>query len=197
MSCPYVPSRRVRGCRPRTGRGRDIPTRSPRSPLARPGACRQSPRQRYDFLKLWQRRPGRKPASTRSSWSAEMQPRTVVPVAVRVRHVRAWSAEFLGGKHANFNMASGGATSCTIGPRAAQDPPPNCGRAGFIKLTSQPLTWGGATSPFALLPNQRAPLASAARWSRIRSAAACRTNASSARRCARRNAHWVLRRVAV
>ncbi len=67
-------------------------------------------------------------------------------------------AEFLGGKHANFNMAlwrSDVAAHLEAGNVKAVLA--RLGReADLLKLINQPLTWGGATNPFALLPHQRA-----------------------------------------
>ena len=66
--------------------------------------------------------------------------------------------EFLGGKHANFNMALWRRdVAATIDADELREMLAQlAGRADLIKLTNQPLTWGGATNPFALLPHQRA-----------------------------------------
>ena len=65
--------------------------------------------------------------------------------------------EFLGGKHANFNMALwrrdaaaaiGADELREVLSRLAEE-------ADLIKLINQPLTWTGTTNPFALLPQQR------------------------------------------
>jgi CelD/BcsL family acetyltransferase involved in cellulose biosynthesis len=66
--------------------------------------------------------------------------------------------DFLGGKHANFNMALWRRdVAATIGAEQLRAALAHlAGHADFIRLASQPLTWGGATNPFALLPHQRA-----------------------------------------
>lgn len=65
--------------------------------------------------------------------------------------------EFLGGKHANFNMGLwrrdvaariGAAELNTVRASIA-------GRADMMMLVNQPLTWAGTTNPLALLPQQR------------------------------------------
>jgi CelD/BcsL family acetyltransferase involved in cellulose biosynthesis len=64
--------------------------------------------------------------------------------------------EFLGGKHANFNMglwrreAAAKITASEL--RAVLDRVAE--RADVVKLINQPLTWAGATNPLALLPRQ-------------------------------------------
>ena len=118
-----------------------------------------TPYQRYDFLELWQRHVG--PA-------CGMTPFIVVGLRRRREPLFLWPfgvapigglrvAEFLGGKHANFNMALWRRdVAAKIGAddlRAALDR--LAGRADIVKLINQPLTWGGTTNPFALLPHQR------------------------------------------
>jgi CelD/BcsL family acetyltransferase involved in cellulose biosynthesis len=119
-----------------------------------------TPYQSYDFLKLWQRHIGEESGVT---------PFVVVGLNTAREPLFLWpfgsrsiggftGVEFLGGKHVNFNMALWRRdVAVTIGAgdlRAAVAR--LAGRADFIKLASQPLTWGGATNPFALLPHRRA-----------------------------------------
>jgi CelD/BcsL family acetyltransferase involved in cellulose biosynthesis len=119
-----------------------------------------SPYQRYDFLKLWQRHIGNR---------AGVTPFIVVGFDVRGDPLFLWPfgcrtlaglrvVEFLGGKHANFNLGlwrrdiaaaiDAGTLRALLGQLSA--------RADLLRLINQPLTWGGTTNPFALLPHQRA-----------------------------------------
>jgi CelD/BcsL family acetyltransferase involved in cellulose biosynthesis len=119
-----------------------------------------TPYQRYDFLKLWQRHVGSEAGISPFivvGFNAGRDPLFLWPFGSR--HVGSMvSLEFLGGKHANFNMALWRRdVAATIEANELRKVLRQlAGRADFIKLTSQPLTWGGATNPFALLPNQRA-----------------------------------------
>jgi CelD/BcsL family acetyltransferase involved in cellulose biosynthesis len=118
-----------------------------------------TPYQRYDFLKLWQRHVGSEAGISPFivvGLNANREPLFLWPFGSR--HVgRMVSLEFLGGKHANFNMALWRRdVAATIDAKELRSVLRElAGRADLIKLTSQPLTWGGATNPFALLPNQR------------------------------------------
>ena len=120
-----------------------------------------TPYQRYDFLKLWQRHVGSEAGINPFivvGFNVSREPLFLWPFGSR--HVGSMvSLEFLGGKHANFNMAIWRRdVAATIEAKELRKALRQlAGRADFIKLTSQPLTWGGATNPFALLPNQRAP----------------------------------------
>ena len=119
-----------------------------------------TPYQRYDFLKLWQRHVGSETGITPFvvvGFNAGREPLFLWPFGSR--HIGSMvSLEFLGGKHANFNMALWRRdVAATIEANELRKVLRQlAGRADLIKLTSQPLTWGGATNPFALLPNQRA-----------------------------------------
>ena len=72
--------------------------------------------------------------------------------------------EFLGGKHANFNMglwrrdvaARLGANDLTAVLTHLGD------RADLVTLVNQPVTWAGATNPLALLPQQAPPISASA-----------------------------------
>jgi CelD/BcsL family acetyltransferase involved in cellulose biosynthesis len=119
-----------------------------------------TPYQHYDFLKLWQRHVGAVSGVSPFivvGFNPFGTPLFLWPLGLR--HVAGLRvAEFLGGKHANFNMALW--RSDVAGQLQATDLKSVLDRLGreadLLKLTNQPLTWGGATNPFALLPRQRA-----------------------------------------
>lgn len=118
-----------------------------------------TPYQRYDFLKLWQRHVGADSGMTPFivvGFSAAEEPLFLWPFGRR-RIGGLSGLEFLGGKHANFNLALWRRdVAATIGADELRGVLAHFdGLADFTMLTSQPLTWGGATNPFALLPHQR------------------------------------------
>jgi CelD/BcsL family acetyltransferase involved in cellulose biosynthesis len=138
----------------------DIATAEPHWRALEQGKCLATAYQRYDFLKLWQRHIGT---------PAGITPFIVVGFNAKGTALFLWPfgrrklaglrvVEFLGGKHTNFNMGlwhrdvvagiEADALRGALGHLA--------GRADMLKLTNQPLTWGGTTNPFALLPQQRA-----------------------------------------
>jgi CelD/BcsL family acetyltransferase involved in cellulose biosynthesis len=118
-----------------------------------------TPYQRYDFLKLWQRHVGVESGIAPFivvAFNGTGTPLFLWPFGCRKFGGRR-VAEFLGGKHANFNMALWRRdVAATIGAndlravlkRLAE-------RADIVKLVNQPLTWAGTTNPFALLAHQR------------------------------------------
>jgi len=119
-----------------------------------------TPYQQYDFLKLWQRHVGA-PAGVMPfivvGFNPFGTPLFLLPLGLRrVSGLRV--AEFLGGKHANFNMALW--RSDVAAQLTASDVKAVLKRLGreadLLSLVNQPLTWAGATNPFALLPHQRA-----------------------------------------
>jgi CelD/BcsL family acetyltransferase involved in cellulose biosynthesis len=118
-----------------------------------------TPYQNYDFLNFWQRHAG---------VASEMQPAIVIgfnaagaPLFLFPFGRRLLGGlrlvEFLGGSHANFNMAlwrrDAAANIDTEDLRSVLQV--IGGRADIVKLINQPLTWAGTTNPFALLPHQR------------------------------------------
>jgi CelD/BcsL family acetyltransferase involved in cellulose biosynthesis len=124
------------------------------------GPLLATPYQRYDFIKLWQRHVGA---------AAGMMPFIVVGFDGRGAPLFLWPlgrrrmgslevAEFLGGKHANFNMAlwrcgvAGSIEAADLNAVLAQLE----SRVDLLWLANQPLSWAGTTNPFALLPHQRA-----------------------------------------
>lgn len=117
-----------------------------------------TPYQRYDFLRLWQAHAasGVTPFIV-VGLTAGGAPLFLWPLGAR-RQGGLRVVEFLGGKHANFNMAiwrrdvAGAIGAAELRAVLAQ----LSGRADLLSLHNQPLTWCGATNPFALLPQQRA-----------------------------------------
>lgn len=118
-----------------------------------------TPYQRYDFLKAWQTHVGA-PAGVMpfivAGFNAAGLPLFLLPLGAR-RGAGATVLEFLGGKHANFNMglwrreAAAQVSTGDLNAMLAQI----AGRADMLVLINQPLTWNGATNPLALLPQQR------------------------------------------
>lgn len=118
-----------------------------------------TPYQHFDFLNMWQRHVG---AMTGVApfivigFNPFGTPLFLWPLGLR--HVAGLKvAEFLGGKHANFNMAlwrSDVAAHLQAGDLKAVLARLG-GQADLLNLVNQPLTWHGATNPFALLPHQR------------------------------------------
>src|SRR5579885_372181 len=125
------------------------------------GASLTTPYQRYDFLKQWQRHVGAAAAVSPLivvGFNEAGAPLFLWPFGCRA--LGTWRVvEFLGGKHANFNMgvwrqeaaaAIGADDLNTVLAQLAS-------RADLLRLINQPLTWAGSTNPFALLPQQRSP----------------------------------------
>jgi CelD/BcsL family acetyltransferase involved in cellulose biosynthesis len=119
-----------------------------------------TPYQRYDFLKLWQRHIGAPAKITPCivlGFNANQTPLFLWPFGRR-KLAGLQVVEFLGGRHANFNMGLWRRdVAAGIEVDVLRDLLTHlAGRADMLKLTNQPLTWGGTTNPFALLPQQRA-----------------------------------------
>ncbi|HVZ54542.1 MAG TPA: GNAT family N-acetyltransferase [Pseudolabrys sp.] len=123
------------------------------------GHCISTPYQRYDFLQLWQRHVGA-PAGVEPfvvvAFNGAGVPLFLWPLGRR-RVCGLKVAEFLGGKHANFNM---GLWQRDVAPRigakelrAVLDELK--GRIDLLALVNQPLTWSGSTNPLAALKHQR------------------------------------------
>ena len=119
-----------------------------------------TPYQRYEFLSLWQRHVGAEAGFTPFivvGLDAIGLPLFLLPLGTRP--FGRWTAvEFLGGKHANFNMGLWRRDlAATIGADTLRAVLGQLsGRADLLMLRNQALTWGGTTNPFALLPHQRA-----------------------------------------
>jgi CelD/BcsL family acetyltransferase involved in cellulose biosynthesis len=118
-----------------------------------------TPYQHYDLLALWQRHIGAASGVTPCivvGFNAIGAPLFLWPLGCRMlAGLRV--VEFLGGKHANFNMALWRRDAAAkIGAddlRAVLSR--LSGRVDIVKLINQPLTWAGTTNPFALLAHQR------------------------------------------
>ncbi len=123
------------------------------------GHSLSTPYQRYDFLKLWQHHVG---AATGVNpfivigFNGNDVPLFLLPLGLRALAGQR-AVEFLGGKHANFNMGlwrrdvAAGIGADDMRAVLAQ----LAGHADVLQLINQPLTWAGTTNPFALLPRQR------------------------------------------
>jgi CelD/BcsL family acetyltransferase involved in cellulose biosynthesis len=118
-----------------------------------------TPYQRYDFLMLWQQHIGAACGVTPfivAGFNEAGVPLFIWPLG------RRWLGglqvvEFLGGKHANFNMALWQHDAAAqIGADDLRAVLSGLGdHADIFMLVNQPLTWAGSTNPFALLPQQR------------------------------------------
>ena len=138
----------------------DIADAEPHWRTLEQGDTLTTPYQRFDFLRLWQRHLGAESGITASivvGFDAAHEPLFLWPFGSR-RIGGLTVVEFLGGKHANFNMALWRRdVAATIGATELRDTLTYlAGRADLVSLVNQPLTWKGATNPFALLPHQRA-----------------------------------------
>jgi CelD/BcsL family acetyltransferase involved in cellulose biosynthesis len=118
-----------------------------------------TPYQRYDFLSLWQRHVGAAAGVTPFiviGFNADGAPLFLWPFGRRaLASLRV--VEFLGGKHANFNLGlwrRDVAACIGVGDMRAAVSRLG-GEADLLRLVNQPLTWAGTTNPFALLPHQR------------------------------------------
>jgi len=124
------------------------------------GQALATPYQRYEFLSLWQRHVGAEAGFTPFivvGFDALGTPLFLLPLGRR--SAGAWKVvEFLGGKHANFNMGLWRRDlAATIDAGTLRGVLRSlAGRADVLMLLNQSLTWAGTTNPFALLPHQRA-----------------------------------------
>ena len=124
------------------------------SPLA-------TPYQAFDFLNLWQRHIGAHEGVSPfviTGFNTAGEPLFVWPLGLHLRgSLRV--VEFMGGKHANFNMAlwrrDAVAAIGEIELRAVLAQVSD--RADLMMLANQPLRWSGLDNPFALLPHQASP----------------------------------------
>ena len=119
-----------------------------------------TPYQRFDFLRPWQRFVGthdRLQPLIVVAYDRDRMPLLLLPLVLsKVWGVR--TAQFMGGKHANFNMAlwdrDFAAVACRADLEALFAAIRECSAADLLALSQQPLTWQDLPNPFALLPRQ-------------------------------------------
>ena len=120
----------------------------------------QTPYQRFDFLSAWQRQVGEREELSPVivvAWDGERKPLALLPLARRRKHGVA-VASFMGGKHANFNMAvwdrdfAASATRADLEALVAAIA--QGADADLLTLYRQPRTWRELANPMALLPHQ-------------------------------------------
>jgi len=121
-----------------------------------------TPYQQYDLLAPWLQHVGAAEGMTAfivAGYDETGAPLCLWPLGRRklgAFHV----VEFLGGKHANFNLAlwrRDAVASITAEDLSAVIRVLNSRRVDALVLLNQSLTWQGTTNPFALLPHQRSP----------------------------------------
>lgn len=123
-----------------------------------------TPYQRYDLLTPWQQHVGRRAGVTPAviiGFDAHGEPLVICPFGRR-RVGPVTVAEFLGGKHANFNMAllrrDFVAAIDLAGMRDLLAAIANSAAGiDLLLLRNQPERWNGVGNPFGLLPHQPAP----------------------------------------
>jgi CelD/BcsL family acetyltransferase involved in cellulose biosynthesis len=120
----------------------------------------QTPYQRFDFLSAWQCDVGEREELSPCivvAWDRERKPLALLPLA-RARRHGTTVANFMGGKHANFNMALWDRDFAASPTRAdlealiaaiAQG-----ADADLLALYRQPRAWCDLPNPMALLPHQ-------------------------------------------
>ena len=119
-----------------------------------------TPYQRFDFLAAWQREVGKRgnlrPLVT-IAYDFERRPLLLLPLVLsQARGIR--TAEFMGGKHATFNMAlwdrefAAGATASDLSTLLAAMRERSA--ADVLALMRQPRRWQDLPNPMALLPKQ-------------------------------------------
>jgi CelD/BcsL family acetyltransferase involved in cellulose biosynthesis len=147
----------------------DIITDIPRAESAwrdlEAGHASQTPYQRFDFLSAWQREVGEREELTPFiviAWDRERKPLALLPLA-RGRKHGIQVASFMGGKHANFNMALWDRDFAATATRADMEAlvaaiaqgSSACGSdADLLALHRQPLAWRDLPNPMSLLPHQ-------------------------------------------
>ena len=120
-----------------------------------------TPYQGYDFLNHWQAHLGAaagiRPAIV-AGFNQSGRPLFLWPLGLR-RLAGLRVLEFLGGKHANFNMGlwQRDVAAAIDAPELRFITRRLAEHADLMMLTAQPLTWGGTTNPMAQLRHQRSP----------------------------------------
>lgn len=118
-----------------------------------------TPYQAFDFLRLWQEHIGTDDGVTPCivvGFNAANTPLLLLPFGRRsLRGLKV--VEFLGGKHANFNMALWRADA--VERIGAEDVRAVLAQidADLAVLANQPVSWAGYGNPLALLPQQTSP----------------------------------------
>jgi CelD/BcsL family acetyltransferase involved in cellulose biosynthesis len=121
-----------------------------------------SPYQRYDFLEPWHRHRG--PECGQSPFllvGYDTHDAPVMLLPLGKRHTGPLRVvQFLGGRHANFNMAlwrRDAAPVVTEADLGAMRDAIAAAGVDLIALTNQPQRWGGLANPLALWPHQESP----------------------------------------
>ncbi len=121
-----------------------------------------TPYQAFDFLRLWHSHIGATDGVTPFiviGYDAANAPLFLLPFGRRAMLGGVRVLEFLGGKHANFNMGLWRRDlAAQIGAIDLQAVLAQfAGQADIAMLTNQPMSWAGQANPFALLPQQYSP----------------------------------------
>ncbi|MFA6266432.1 MAG: GNAT family N-acetyltransferase [Pseudolabrys sp.] len=124
--------------------------------------CLMTPYQAFDFLSLWQRHIGAAEGVEPFivvGFDAAGAPMVVFPFGRRRMTAGLRVIEFLGGKHANFNMGLWQADLlANVTTQGLHDVFAHLrGQADLVVLGNQPVTWAGRDNPLALLPHQASP----------------------------------------
>jgi CelD/BcsL family acetyltransferase involved in cellulose biosynthesis len=122
-----------------------------------------TPYQRFDFLHPWQTmvgtREGLRPLVV-VAYDRDRVPLLLLPLVLKQSRV-VRSAQFMGGKHATFNMALWNRDFAAVASRADLNTlfAAIHERAGVdvLAFEQQPLTWQDLPNPFALLPHRTSP----------------------------------------
>jgi CelD/BcsL family acetyltransferase involved in cellulose biosynthesis len=120
-----------------------------------------TPYQRFDFLGPWQKmvgvHEGVQPLIA-VAYDRDCVPLVLLPLVLR-QALGVRIAQFMGGKHATFNMALWNRDFATTTSRADLDilfaAMRERARVDVLALDQQPLAWQDLPNPFALLPRQR------------------------------------------
>jgi CelD/BcsL family acetyltransferase involved in cellulose biosynthesis len=129
--------------------------------LEQPGRL-STPYQSFDFLRLWHQNIGAASGVTPCivvGFNAAQEPLLLLPFGRRALFGAMRVVEFLGGKHANFNMALWRSdVAAHITEAGLREVLSHLrGQADLTMLVNQPLAWAGQNNPFALLPQQSSP----------------------------------------
>jgi CelD/BcsL family acetyltransferase involved in cellulose biosynthesis len=119
-----------------------------------------TPYQRFDFLAAWQRQVGRRDdvrPFVVIATDADRRPLLLLPLAIG-HEFGVRTARFMGGKHANFNMAlwdpAFAAEACSTDIDALFTGISGLAAADVLAMTQQPGRWRDLANPFAALERQ-------------------------------------------